>query len=51
MGNAVIKGFRIADTQELCFEAWKRLHMGCAALLFVRFSDVEELRLKPEKRQ
>ncbi len=23
MGNAVMKGLRFADTQELCFEAWK----------------------------
>ena len=22
MGNAVMKGLRFADTQELCFEAW-----------------------------
>ena len=24
MGNEVIEGLRFADTQELCFEAWKR---------------------------
>ena len=33
MGFAVMKGLRFADTQESCFEAWKLLHMDCAALL------------------
>ena len=49
MGIAVMIGLRFAYTQETCFEAWKRSHMGCAALCG-RFADVQELRFKPEKR-
>ena len=42
MRFAVMKGLRFAETQESCFEAWKRLHMGCAALLCRRFADAQE---------
>ncbi len=38
-----MKGLRFADTQESCFEASKRSHMGCAALLCGRFDDVLEM--------
>ena len=37
-----MKGLRFAHTQESCFEAWKRSHMGCAALLCRRFADAQE---------
>ena len=50
MGNAVMKGLRFADTQELCFEAWKRSHMGCSALLFGRFAESQESRFLALKR-
>ncbi len=50
MSISVMKGLRFAGTKESCFEAWKRLHVGCAALLCGRFADVQELRFKPEKR-
>ena len=43
---AVLKRLRFADTQELCFEAWKRSHMGCAALICGRFDDALESRLR-----
>ena len=43
-----MKGLRFADTQESCFEARKRSHMGCATLLCGRFVDVQELRFKSE---
>ena len=33
MCSAVMKGLRFTDTQESCFEAWKRSHMGYSALL------------------
>ena len=33
MGNAVMKGHRFADTQELCFEAWKRSYIVSSAIL------------------
>ena len=46
MGTAVMKRLRFADTQELCFEAWKRSHMGCAALICGRFDDALESRLR-----
>ncbi len=31
-----MKGLRFADSQESCFEGWKRSHMGFFALLFGR---------------
>ena len=46
MGTAVMKRLRFADTQESCFEDWKRSHMGCAALIFGRFDDAQELRIR-----
>ena len=46
---AVMKGLRFADTKEWFFETWKSSHMGCAALLCGRFTDVRELRFKQEK--
>ena len=33
MGNAVMKGLHFADTQELCFEAWKHSYIASSALL------------------
>ena len=45
-----MKGLRFADTQESCFEAWKRSHMGSSALLCGRFADSEESRFEAEKR-
>ena len=48
MDNVVMKGLRFADTQGSCFEAWKRSHMGCAAMLCGRFADVQEYFFKPE---
>ena len=50
MGNAVKKELRFADTQESCFEAWKRSHMGCCALLCCRFDDFQETRVQASKR-
>ena len=45
-----MKGLRTADTQESCFEAWKRSHMGCFALLCGRFYDSQESRYQASKR-
>ncbi len=42
MDLAVMKGLRFADTQGSCFEAWKRSHMSCVALLRGRFTDAQE---------
>ena len=39
-----MKELRHADTQESCFEAWKRSHMGRSALIFGRFADSKESR-------
>ena len=50
MSSAVMKLLRFADTQESCFEAWNRSHIGCSALLFGRFADFEELRFQASKR-
>ncbi len=33
MRNAFMKGRRFAETQESCFEAWKRLHKSCSVQL------------------
>ena len=43
---AVMSGHRFADVQESCFEAWKRSHMVCAALLCARFADAQESRIQ-----
>ena len=45
-----MKGLRFADTQETCFEAWIRSHMGCSAFLCVRFVDSQESRIQVAKR-
>ena len=50
MCSVVIKGLRFADTQESCFEPWKRSHMGCSALLCCRFVDSQESRFQASKR-
>ncbi len=50
MSIAVLKGLGFAGTKDSCFEAWKRLNIGWAALLCGRFADVQELSLKPEER-
>ncbi len=47
MVNAVMKGLRFADTQEMF--SWKRSHIGCIALLFVRFAFSQNLRFPPSK--
>ena len=50
MFNAVMKRLRFADTQESCFEASKRSHMGCSALLCGRLADSQESRFQASKR-
>ncbi len=50
MGNAVMKGLRFADTQELCFEAWKLSYIACSALLCVQFADSQKWRFLASKR-
>ena len=50
MGNAVMKGPRIADTHELRFEASKRSDMACSALLGGRFTDSQKSRFQVSKR-
>ena len=50
MGNAVMKGLRFADTQELCFEAWKRSNMACSAMLCGRFADSQKSCFQASKR-
>ncbi len=37
-----MKGRRFADTQESCFKAWNRSHLGCSALLCGRLADSQE---------
>ena len=46
----VIKGLRFGNTQESCFEAWKRSNMDCAALLCVRFAVAQNSCIQAEKR-
>ena len=50
MCSAIIKELRFANSQESCFEAWKRSHMGCSALLCCRFDDSQESRFQASKR-
>ena len=50
-GIAVMKEHIFADTKEWCFENWKRSNMGCTALLYVRFADVQELRFNMKNHQ
>ncbi len=50
MGNEVIERLRFADTQELCFEAWKRSHMSCSDLLCGRYADSQKSRFQASKR-
>ena len=45
-----MKVLRFADTQESCYEAWKRSHMGCSALLSGRFADSKKSRFQASKR-
>ncbi len=45
-----MKGLRFANTQQSCFEAWKRSYMGCFALLCGRFDDSQESRFQASKR-
>ena len=49
MSSVVIKGLRFGDSQESYFEAWKRSHMDCSALLCGRFSDSQESRFQVSK--
>ncbi len=44
-----MKGLRFADTQDSCFEAWRRLHMGCSAMIYRRFADSHESRFQSRK--
>ena len=50
MSSVVIKGLRFGDSQESCFEAWKRSHMDCSAFLCGRFADSQESRFQVSKR-
>ena len=50
MGNAIMKGLRFADTQELCFEAWKRSYNACSAILCGQFSYSQKSRFLSLKR-
>ena len=50
MCRTVMKGLRFPNTQESCFEAWKRSYVGCSILLCVRFDDSQESRLQASKR-
>ena len=45
-----MKGLRFANTQESCFEAWKRSYMGNSALLCGRFDNSQESRFQASKR-
>ena len=44
-----MKGLRFGDTQESCFEGWKRSYMSCSALLYGRFADSQESLLHSSK--
>ncbi len=50
MGNTVMKVLRFADTQELCFKAWKHSYIACSALLCGQFSDSQKSRFQASKR-
>ena len=50
MSSEVIKGLRFGDSQESYFEAWKRSHMDCSALLCGRFADSQESRFQVSER-
>ena len=50
MGNAVMKGLRFADTQELCFDAWKNSYIACSAILCGKFADSQKSRFLALKR-
>ena len=50
MGIAVMKGLRFADTQESCFEVWKRSYMGFSALLCGLFADCQKWHFQAAKR-
>ena len=45
-----MKGLIFANTQQSCFEAWKRSYMSCFALLCGRFDDSQESRFLVTKR-
>ena len=49
MGIAVMKCLRFADTQESCFEAWKRSYLSCAALQCGRLAYAQESRNQAAK--
>ena len=44
-----MKELRFANTQQTCFEAWKRSYMSCFALLCGRFDDAQESRFQATK--
>ena len=45
-----MKGLRFANTQESCFETWKRSYMGCSTLLCCRFDVSQESCFHASKR-
>ena len=45
-----MKGLRFAVTEESCFEAWIRSHMGCPALLCGRFAESQGSLFQASKR-
>ena len=45
-----MKELRFANTQESCFETWKRSYMGCSALLCCRFDVSQESCFQASKR-
>ena len=49
MCSAVMKGLWYPYTQESCFDAWKRSHIGCSSFLCGRFADSEESRFQASK--
>ena len=46
MCSTDMKGLRFPNTQESCFEAWKRSYKGYSALLCGRFNDSQESRFR-----
>ena len=50
MCSEVMKGLRFANTQETCFEAWKRSHMGSAFLEGGRSAYIHEFCYQTAKR-
>ena len=49
MCSVFMKRLGFDDTQDLCFEDWKRSHIGCSALLYGRFAHSQESRVQASK--